>query len=460
MRASLLLLIVSILVLTPGSLNAQSTLVFTRIMSGTDLPVTGYAVTNPSPGTANVVFTLYAATGATVATTSVNIVAGGQMAKLGSELFPGASGGWVKATSSTSNLRGFWLGGDFSTVEDGGEAVSGGESEFILPIISANSEINIVNTSTSSGGALIRLLGREGEEINDPEIRFLPASGSFKSRSDLVFAPADLSRATHAKVSCMVPCSGSILVTDFVVSPSLVVANGVSTGSAATRLDFPHVVDGMLGNLNYSTVLSITNLTALAQTLVITFTPEGGFGAVSAQRDLAANGTMRESPNSLFGVSGVRNGSIRVTSEEPITGVVIYSEQVNRGAAVTPGLSRPGTGLLLAHIAELSPWLTGVALLNPQSTDATVEVFAITPAGTLIGRSVPIVIAPGDKIARLLNEWIPETQRRTSDGGFVFIRSNVPIYGIELFFRRDLRVLSNVPAFVLGPNEIFTPPPQ
>ncbi len=73
---------------------------------------------------------------------------------------------------------------------------------------------------------------------------------------------------------------------------------------------------------------------------------------------------------------------------------------------------------------------------------------------------VPIVIAPGDKIARLLSEWISQTQTRTSDGGFVFIRSNVPIYGIELFFRRDLRVLSNVPAFVLGPNEIFTPPPQ
>jgi hypothetical protein len=87
-----------------------------------------------------------------------------------------------------------------------------------------------------------------------------------------------------------------------------------------------------------------------------------------------------------------------------------------------------------------------------------VEVFAITPAGTLIGRSGPIVIAAGDKIARLLSEWIPQTQTRASDGGFVYIRSNVPIYGIELFFRRDLRVLSNVPAFVLGPNEIFTPP--
>ena len=460
MRASVLLLILSILVLTPGSLNAQSTLVFTRIMSGADLPVTGYAVTNPSATTANVVFTLYAATGATIASTSVNIVAGGQMAKLGSELFPNAPGGWVKATSPTSNLRGFWLGGDFSTVEDGGEAVSGGESEFVLPIISANSEINVVNTSPSSGGLLIRLLGAEGEGINDPEVRFLPASGSFKSRSNLVFAPVDLARATHAKVSCMVPCSGSILVTDFVVSPSLVVANGVSTGSAATRLDFPHVVDGMLGNLNYSTVLSITNLTALAQTLFITFTPEGGFGAVTTQRELPANGTVRESPNSLFGVSGVRNGSIRVISEQPVTGVVIYSELVNRGAAVTPGLSRAGTGLLLSHIAELSPWLTGVALLNPQTTDATVEVFAITPAGTLIGRSGPIVIPAGDKIARLLNEWIPQTQTRTSDGGFVFIRSNVPIYGIELFFRRDLRVLSNVPAFVLGPNEIFTPPSQ
>src|SRR5262245_10545641 len=160
MRASLLLLILSILVLTPDSLNAQSSLVFTRIMSAADLPFTGYAVTNPSPTPANVVFTLYAASGVSVATTSVNIVAGGQVAKLGSELFPNAPGGWVKAISATSNLRGFWLGGDFSTVEDGGEAVPGGESEFILPIMSPNSEMNIVNPSTSSGGVLIRLLGR------------------------------------------------------------------------------------------------------------------------------------------------------------------------------------------------------------------------------------------------------------------------------------------------------------
>src|SRR5262249_27563006 len=116
--------------------------------------------------------------------------------------------------------------------------------------------------------------------------------------------------------------------------------------------------------------------------------------------------------------------------------------------------------LMFAHIADLAPWLTGLALLNTSSTTATVSVYAMNPDGTLIGGAdnVPtaqFALNPGTKTARLLSQLIPQTQLRSNDGGFIFIRSTQPLYGIELFFTRNLRILANVAA---GSGTGFTAP--
>jgi hypothetical protein len=55
---------------------------------------------------------------------------------------------------------------------------------------------------------------------------------------------------------------------------------------------------------------------------------------------------------------------------------------------------------------------------------------------------------------------IPQTQTRTSDGGFVFVHSDQPLFGIELFFSRDVRILANVSAGRILPGIIYSPPSQ
>jgi hypothetical protein len=136
---------------------------------------------------------------------------------------------------------------------------------------------------------------------------------------------------------------------------------------------------------------------------------------------------------------------------------VVYAELTNHGVAVTPSSVTSSANLLLSHIADLPPWWTGLALLNPGNVDAQVGVYAITPSGSLIGKAA-ITVPAGQKVARLLSELLPQTQARTSDGGFVFVSSTVPLYGIELFFTRDSRFLANVPAFGVAAAGQFTPP--
>src|SRR5262245_39130793 len=108
MKALLVAAIVILFLSCPA--NAPSNLTFARIMDPADFPLTGYAVVNPTASQATVTFTLYDATGTVKGVSTLSVAAGGQLAKVGSELFPGAAvTGWVQAASATSNLRGFWL---------------------------------------------------------------------------------------------------------------------------------------------------------------------------------------------------------------------------------------------------------------------------------------------------------------------------------------------------------------
>jgi hypothetical protein len=64
----------------------------------------------------------------------------------------------------------------------------------------------------------------------------------------------------------------------------------------------------------------------------------------------------------------------------------------------------------------------------------------------------------GTKYVKLLQlELVPTS---TFNEGFVFIRStnNVPLYGLQLFFTRDLQVISNVAAGTIDSSITFAPP--
>ena len=97
---------------------SQSTLNFPRGLSPSELGSTGFALANPGPTPAQVTYQLYGAAGQVIATSSQTIPARGQLAKIGlgpAELFQQASAaGWVQATSTTTGIQGFWLGGDRS----------------------------------------------------------------------------------------------------------------------------------------------------------------------------------------------------------------------------------------------------------------------------------------------------------------------------------------------------------
>ena len=126
-----------------------------------------------------------------------------------------------------------------------------------------------------------------------------------------------------------------------------------------------------------------------------------------------------------------------------MTGFLAYAEIVSGGVSAVPSQSEGRTDLLFAHIADLPPWMTGIALLNGNSDRAEVDVTALTSDGAVIG-TLRVSIPGMSKTARLLREWLPQTQTRRADGGTIRVRSNIPIFGLQLFFTTDLRILSGI----------------
>src|SRR5687767_7791101 len=149
-------------------LVGQSTLTFTRVMESGDLSTTGFAIGNPTNSPATVVLTLHGRDGRTLGSTTINLPANGQVARLAAELFPDVSeAGWVEATSASSQLSAFWLGGDFRDVGDGTESAMASR-DLVVPFVTPDSELNLVNTSTGLLSVVIRLYGADGREIASP----------------------------------------------------------------------------------------------------------------------------------------------------------------------------------------------------------------------------------------------------------------------------------------------------
>jgi hypothetical protein len=445
----------------PAAALGHAEIFFPKSLSPAELPTTGFVLLNVDPTVATVNFYLLSSNGTVVASPqSIQIPAGGQFARLGSELFPNStSGGWVYVITDTEGMQAFWLNYNGNlTFLDGAEAFQYETigPDQIIPLVAEDTELNVISMNGVVVPVTVRLYGTDGE-LAPAFTRSVPVAGAFQATASEMFPGADMSQARYMRIRTP---GGSIastaVVKRFQVPFESVVVNGVNAGSR-TDMTFSHIVTGALGGADYTTTIGVTNLSASAQVLTITWYPDQR-APIAITRSVAGNGALRETAASLFQLPpGFASGWIRVTGTAPLTGFAAYADNVAGGLAIVPaGTSE--TDLFFSHIANGPPqWQTGLALLNAGSTPASVEIYAVNPSGTLIG-SATMSIAAGARSARVLHDLIPEA--RGVNGGYVYVRTTnaVPLHGIELFYTEDMKVLSNVVAARLTRGVTYAPP--
>jgi hypothetical protein len=442
------------------------TLYLPRQFQTSEMSTVGIALVNPTTTAALVTFRLKSSDGITLATTERTIANKGQMSVTLDQLFPAGGAGYVALDVDNYDVTGFWMTGNFSTSTDGAPLMRVTEAgpfpsfSFVLQ----KSEITVVNTGSSAANGNLSL--RDGSGATVARVPFeIAGQGSFQRSVASLFPSQSASFDTTAYSIGVSSTSTNTELLGTAVAPNGNADNVITnaTNFVNSELIFPHVVDGTIGRAAYRTSLTIHNPRTTGKNLTITLNSISG-SRLSAQRPIPPFGTLRLRLVDLFNVASVDGWLSVETDTDYVNGWATYADLVNGGSTAFAGQSGGDTGILFGHIADLSPWWTGIALANPTSTDAQVEVYALDSIGRLIagpGESTraSFTLAAGSKRAFLLSEIISLGQLRSVDGGYVFIRTTnaVPIFGIELFFLRNGFVYSNVPARTLD-GLPFTPP--
>jgi hypothetical protein len=450
LRVSLLALVIA----SAATAEAQSKLNFPRLIPPNELSTTGFSLVNTGSSFASVTFICYGTNGSVVTQVLQSVPAKGQLALLGSEAMPNVTEAcWVQMLSSSSEIQGFELVGDFARVVDG--AGPAAESTQLAVIdFSKDDILHIVNASPQSGTVQVVLNDRTGASLGTRSIAltaFQPASlrlGELSEDPNVHLVSITANVSISAGLTTILPGGLDIGLT-----------NAVAVSGAPSTLLFPFAPNGAQGSSNWTTIIGIANVTSATQTIALTFTPENG-APINVQRALAPGASVGDSVANLFGLpaTSFMAGWVRVTGSGALTGAAMYRDLASGSLAVVPSQSTGSTRLFFGHIACLSPWYTGIALLNTTTTVANVEVYAIDRLGQFVGEAT-FSLGPSRRTA-LLSELVPAVLQRVSDGGWVFVRTtnNVPLQGFELFGHAIAPILANVQGFAVPATSTFTPP--
>jgi hypothetical protein len=453
-----------VLLAIPVAANAHAEIFFPKIFSPDELRTSGFVLLNPDPLIASVSIYFVGSAGSVLASSAFAIPAGSQFAHLGTDLFPEVTAnGWVYVLTDTEGMQAFWLSyNDDLTFLDGSEADSYDTigSDQVIPLVAGRTELNVINPNFLTLPVTIRLFGPNGELASGVSRTLAPA-GAFQAQVSDLFPSADMNLARYLRIqTTAATIASSAIIRGYLVDQDSAVINGINV-SSRTQLIFPHVINGILGGANYTTILGITNVSTSSQTVTMNFKTDSG-NVFTVTRTIPPGASFRETASGLFSLPiDFRSGWMEVRGTSSIVGFAAYADTAGGGIAVVPA-GRAESNIFFSHIANGPPeWQTGIALLNAGSNNANVDVYALNLSGVLLGGAANVATArfslePGTKVAKVIDEFIPQT--RDVNGGFVFVSSDAPIIGVELFYTRDLKVLSNVAAARLTPGVVYRPP--
>ncbi len=219
--------------------------------------------------------------------------------------------------------------------------------------------------------------------------------------------------------------------------------NGVELSSAKTMYSAQ-----LAHGLNIVTSLRLINTAGLTRNVTLTAIGDDGLPLADPVQVEMPGILYTADLGSLFGLEdeGITTGSLVVESDGcGVFGDIIFAD----GNTMEYAMSLPLQDELFQeavfnHISNLPTVFTGFAFFNPGNENSEVQIEAFGTDGDKVAEKT-LIIGPGERIARTLNDpgiW-PEFIEMS--GGYIKIRSTRPIAGQQLFGNRSLHYMAAVP---------------
>jgi len=155
-------------------------------------------------------------------------------------------------------------------------------------------------------------------------------------------------------------------------------------------------------------------------------------------------GKIQISSNWLGTIKESKAGYLEIESNRRLTGSVVFTDpDGGRFAGALPLQASGARKLVYSHLVSSADFFTGLTLLNPGASVATVAIEVFSYDGQLVAGKIETIEA-GKRISRLLTEYCPELADKSLDSGYLRVTSDQDIFSFALFGAFDLRFLAAV----------------
>ncbi len=218
---------------------------------------------------------------------------------------------------------------------------------------------------------------------------------------------------------------------------------GQETVNGATKLYAPQYAVGGA----WRSTLSVVNLDNVSGEVSFEFTDRSG-NSTTRVRPIAPRGKIFIAEQDFFVSPGrdLTEGHVRITgSGMNLAGCVAFGDSQRQvSATALPLVSQLQTDMVFSHLVSNGSYYTGVAVLNPNSMEASVTVEVRDNLGGLL-TAYPVTVAAGRSASFVLST-LPGLNNLDLGAGYVRIRSSQPIAGYALFATHDNSAVSAIPS--------------
>jgi hypothetical protein len=275
--------------------------------------------------------------------------------------------------------------------------------------------------------------------------RTIPAKGLLFGTVATIFSHAsDISGYVLAEVT-----DGSGAVGYQVVqqdNPETAFGLSAQFGTSFTEAYSAQLVNGP----EYATLFKFVNIGSSPRKISMRALNEQGTTIASTSFGLNPGQQFEDEAGNIFnlGFTATTVGSVRITTDGAgILGDVIFGEPYEFAFLAALPLQTTGfSEAIFSHLVNGAGYWTGLALYNPGTLSADVTILVFSPAGAQTGES-RFTMAAGRRLSKLLPELVPSSQGQL--GGYVVVRSTLPLIAQELFGDTGLNMLSAVPPVIV-----------
>jgi hypothetical protein len=428
-----------------------------QILRAGENSMIGFALANTGTATATVTFTAVDDSGALITGQDITnpsvreLKPYNQKALLDSDIFGEGiqtlnPKGWVKLESTSSDVSGFYLIFDSSlSYMDGASFGDTALKNLLFPEIQpvGATRISIANPGSEAATVAFNLMKANGT-IRSSRLMEIRASGAFVGDlySD-VFLGTEPDPTDYVLMDSTAGVHAFELMQSFGDISSL---TGQNSAMGAATLYSPQYVSGD----PWRTRLSVINLDSQPGTVTMQLMDDHGVAMGTTRTvPIAANGKLYIDDPGFFTplqAGAITTGYLKIQSDGVrLAGSTVFGDSMGQSfSAALPLVDDLRNSVLYSHIASNDLYFTGIAMVNPNAVDATVDIAVVGADGITICRKMDLLPAM-QKTSRLLTELFPALVGQDLASGYILIRSSQPIASFSLFGTNSLSVLSAIP---------------